>query len=392
MRGDASPTMCMRQNAARCNDQLHFSANSNCSAGFCSAGAGALRPPQSRISWSLGPEFIALAKNCSKCSLSGDKTWSTSFRNLRTSKHTVKEIDEAVSLAQCMIEDAMQKHRTTSHRQTLWEDEIHFTENGSLVKRGLQQTGSRNKARNSTDSSHSKGWMFNSVTQHPRAHFVCHKKTSQGKWANDPSSRFRVEEVRRNTHQVNVPPSGKIDARTHLWMSRAVHKQQRKLHLHGCDGAGPHAGELIKHAIRSMNGVPLCAPKGGHSSVAQMNDDCRFHGAVKQHVRRRSGQAFLRKAREMAARNQQFKMQKITLNELCDWMQEWLDTVSPDALLKLCRECHPPLCGSSQDLRKAEMKDCLERCDGPRQLPEREIKPSTHKCARCGQMHAEMHN
>ena len=159
-----------------------------------------------------------------------------------------------------MIEDATQKHRLRSYRQTLWEDEIHFTENGSLVKRGLQQTGSRTKARNNADSSHSKGWMFNSVMQCPHAHFVCYKKTSQGKWANDPSSRFRVEEVRKNMHQVNVPPSGKIDARTHLWMSRAIHKQQKKLHLHGHDGAGPHAGELIKHAIRSVDQPMRMAP------------------------------------------------------------------------------------------------------------------------------------
>lgn len=229
--------------------------------------------------------------------------------------------------------------------------------------------------------------MFNSVVAYPRAWIVCYKKSTAARWR-DPNFRFSTVEIRRGIIQVNVPPSGKIDARTHAWIARAVHKQRRTRYIHGYDGAGPHGGMLIKHAIHSMNGIPICPPKGGHSSVGQINDDCRFHGGLKQHVRKRSGEAFLKRAREMAARGQQFKMQKLKLDEVLDWIEEWLDTLTPTFLLKLCREYYPPLYGSADDRRKLEIRECLRRYNGPRSLPEKKVTPAMYLCNRCGQTYA----
>lgn len=99
----------------------------------------------------------ALVRNYLKYTLSNDKVWSVSFRSLRTSKYTQAQIDEAVALGQYQLEDVIHEHRIRSYKDILWEDEIHVTENGSLLKRGLQAQGTRHKARNNTSSSHSAG-------------------------------------------------------------------------------------------------------------------------------------------------------------------------------------------------------------------------------------------
>lgn len=74
----------------------------------------------------------------------------------------------------------------------------------------------------------------------------------------------------------------------------------------------------------------------GHSSVSQINDDQRVHGACKQYVRKRAGQSFLTEASRGAEQKQSFKMGKIKLDDLYTWLGEWLDLMTEECLFKIC--------------------------------------------------------
>lgn len=239
-----------------------------------------------------------------------------------------------------MWDDYIVRERATSFEGITLEDETYFTANGSLgkVDRGLRLCGgdegeyaTKTKATTcGTSSGLIEGYMFNIVIEYGKGAIAYYyKKSTEDRWNNDPDSRYQVRKEFDGVYSISVPHHGRISQYTHLYITRAIHPRRETKAAHGYDGAGPHGehidvactrssttshllgatcnllihtysyigGRLIYLALKAANREPLCPPKGGHSSVCQLNDDRQVHGGLKQYVRRQARRYYVLRAR-----------------------------------------------------------------------------------------------
>lgn len=196
---------------------------------------------------------------------------------------------------------------------------------------------------------------------------------------------IQVIEMQPNVYRVNVPPSGKITTNRHTWIMRAIHEQSREPYLHVADNAGPHQGEKVKLFIEALGGYPCIAPRGGHSSIAQIPDDHRIHGSQKHYVRKRAVKYYLDAARVSEGTTRQTN---IPLEYLVRWISEWTRIYGrAEDVRDLFDEYLPPCVGidgvRNADKRKKEILECLTEYQGPlREPPKAFIDGLTYKCVR----------
>lgn len=253
----------------------------------------------------------ALVRNYLKYHRSRDKTFSVSFRLASKSKHSKCTIIRSVRAQQAVAAEAISRHGITSHRLTWTEDETWINCEGCLINRGLAINGKPLKVRSVSSTNKVSGFMFlTTVDWIHGCRMFSYKLATEAQWATH-SNRYKVTQLHERLFQILLPPKKKISRFTHLWIMRAINTIRPEKFLYVYDAAGPHAGAAIQHAVRSFRGIPVSAPMGGWTGVAQLADDSRVHGSLKTFVRSKANRHYYEQARVLSDAGEKVQIKAI---------------------------------------------------------------------------------
>ena len=248
-------------------------------------------------------------------------------------------------------------HNITSYDSFYNEDETYFTKNGCLTRRSLGIVGQECIVTEPT--SHKDGFMFLTTVSHSRGVVFYHFKPSTESQWRDVRNHYKVELLQPRVYSILVNPSGKTSQVTFLNTVSQIHRvvpPGEPTELVDYDNAGPHAGQLIERAFKSIGKVPTHGPMGGGTDVDQIADAKQIHGSLKEFVRRKSRRKFLEDSKRLHRENLKVKPPGLSLTILAVWMSEWAQAHGePEDVHNLFQQYFPPPIGKP-DLRKEEIK------------------------------------